>query len=300
VAREQKRGGLAAFVDAEHALDPIYAGTLGVDIDNMLISQPDNGEQALDIVESLIKSKAVTLIVVDSVAALVPQAELDGEMGDSHVGLQARLMSQAMRKIVGIAKKNLVKIIFINQIREKIGVMFGNPETTTGGRALKFYSSVRIDVRRREVIRDGTGDNAPIVGHHLELYAVKNKVGTPLRKTIVDLYYPGTRFASGFDLIGDAITYASKHGLFQMNGSWYYLDMGNVDDKKKPVGVEKLANGLPNLKERLRENPAELAVVYKRITEFRQAEVAAANAAAEARKVLAAGAPQLTEEAKAI
>jgi recombination protein RecA len=181
VAEAQKAGGLAAFVDAEHALDPIYASKLGVDVDNLLLSQPDSGEQALQIAEALVDSMCVDLIVVDSVAALVPEAELAGEIGDAHVGLQARLMSQALRILTGKASKNKVTIIFINQIREKIGVMFGSPETTTGGRALKFYSSIRIDVRRREAITDGSKEN--IVGHKLELKAVKNKVGTPFRIT---------------------------------------------------------------------------------------------------------------------
>lgn len=303
VAREQKRGGVAAFVDAEHALDTYYAGTLGVDVDNLILSQPNSGEQALDTAERLVKSKAVSMIVIDSVAALVPEAELAGEMGDSHVGLQARLMSQALRKLTGVAEKNNVKLLFINQIREKIGVMFGNPETTTGGRALKFYSSVRLDIRRREVIRDGTGDTAPIIGHQIEVKAVKNKVGTPLRSTVLALYYPGTRFVPGFDLIGDTILYASKKGLFEMSGTWYHLDLGRVDKDKKPVGVERLANGLANLKEFLRNDPAALKVVYKRIAEFRANEAKAIAAAAEARKAeikKEAGTAQLTEEAKAI
>jgi recombination protein RecA len=214
IAQEQKKGGIAAFVDAEHAIDLLYAATLGVDVDNLVLSQPNSGEEALDIVINLVKTMAVSLIVVDSVSALVPEAELAGEITDVNVGLQARMMSKAMRMLVGSAEKSKVKVIFINQIREKIGTMFGNPETTSGGRALKFYSSVRIDVRRRDVIRDGTTDTSPIVGHKIELKAVKNKVGTPLRSTIVDLYYPGTRFQSGFDMIGDTIAYASKKGLF--------------------------------------------------------------------------------------
>lgn len=290
VAREQKAGGIAAYIDAEHALDLTYAATMGVNTNDLVLNQPDSGEQALDNANELVKSCAVSMIVIDSVAALVPQAELAGEMGDSLPGLQARMMSQALRKLAGITKKNHVKIIFINQIRERIGVMFGNPETTTGGRALKFYASVRIDTRRRDVIKDGTGDTAPIVGHTLELYAVKNKVGTPLRKTKVDLYYPGTRFASGFDLIGDAITYASQKGLFEMSGSWYHLDMGK--------GTERLANGLANLKDRLRAAPSELDVVYKRIAEYRVKEAKAA--AEQAAKLKEAGTAQPTEEEKTI
>lgn len=272
VAQYQKAGKIAAFVDAEHALDLLYAATLGVDTDNLVLNQPMSGEQALDVTLDLIKSGAVGIIVVDSVAALVPEAELAGDMGDQHVGLQARLMSQAMRKLIGEAYRNKVTVIFINQIREKIGVMFGSPEVTTGGRALKFYSSIRIDVRRRDVVKDGTGDNAPIVGHLIEFKAVKNKVGKPFGSTVVTLYYPGTRFASGFDLVGDAILYASKKGLFTMSGSWYHMDIGSLDEKNKPIGVEKLANGLANLQERLRSNPKELAVVYKRITEYQEAE----------------------------
>jgi recombination protein RecA len=268
IAQEQKAGGIAAFVDAEHAISLPYAATLGVDVDNLVLSQPGSGEEALDIVINLVKSMAVSLIVVDSVSALVPEAELAGEITDANVGLQARMMSKAMRMLVGIAERNKVKVIFINQIREKIGTMFGNPETTSGGRALKFYSSVRIDVRRRDVIKDGTADTAPIVGHKIELKAVKNKVGTPMRSTVVDLYYPGTRFASGFDMIGDTVTYASKMGLFEMSGSWYHMDIGNGV-------VEKVANGLPNLKERLRGDDKAMAEVNKRIAEYRVMEAEA-------------------------
>lgn len=245
IGQAQKQGHIAAFVDAEHALDPGYAQHLGVNVDDLLINQPDSGEQALQVVDALVESKSVGLIVVDSVAALVPEAELAGEIGDMHVGLQARMMSQALRILTAKADKNKVTVIFINQIREKIGVMYGNPETTTGGRALKFYSSVRIDVRRKEEIKD----SSELVGHTIRLKAVKNKVGTPTRETMVDLYYPDTRFAAGFDYIGDMITYASKQGLFEMSGSWYNLD------------GERLANGLANLKEVLRESPALLAKV---------------------------------------
>jgi recombination protein RecA len=246
---EQKAGGICAFIDAEHALDPTYASKLGVNVDNLLINQPDNGEQALEVAEELVKSKCVTLIVVDSVAALVPAAELAGDMTDQNVGLQARLMSKAMRRLTGICATNNVTIIFINQIREKIGVMFGNPETTTGGRALKFYSSVRLDVRRREVI----GAKEKPVGHHLEVKAVKNKVGNPFRSTVLDLYYPDSGHEPGLDQIGDLIGYASKRGLFDMSGSWYIL------------GEERLANGLSNLKEALRDRADTLQLVRDKL-----------------------------------
>jgi recombination protein RecA len=249
IAQAQAQGDIAAFIDAEHALDPKYAETLGVNIDNLVFNQPDSGEKALQVVDELVKSKCVGLIVVDSVAALVPEAELNGDMGAQHVGLQARMMSQAMRKLTAEAARNKVTIIFINQIREKIGVMYGNPETTTGGRALKFYSSIRIDVRRKDEIKQGND----LVGHTIRLKAVKNKVGTPLRETLVDLYYPNTSFEAGFDYIGDAITYATKCGVFEMSGSWYNLD------------GERLANGLANLKEYLRANPEKLKVVLNSV-----------------------------------
>src|ERR1035438_4282478 len=245
IAQAQAQGGITAFVDAAHAIDLGYAHNLGVNVDDMVLNQPDSGEKALQVVDALVDSQCVDLIVVDDVASLVPEAELEGEMGDNHMGLQARMMSQAMRKLTGKCARNKVTVIFINQIREKIGVMFGSPETTTGGRALKFYSSVRIDVRRQEVIK--LGDQ--VVGHHIKLKAVKNKVGTPLRETVVDLYYPKTPFKCGFDSIGDLITFASKRGLFEMSGSWYSMDMGNIGPDKKPLGVERIANGLANLKE---------------------------------------------------
>lgn len=249
IGQEQQAGGIAAFVDAEHALDPTYAKALGVDVDNLVVNQPGFGEEALQVIESLVDSMSVTLIVVDSVAALVPEAELLGEMGDAHVGLQARLMSQAMRKLVGKCSRNNVTVIFINQIREKIGVMFGSPETTTGGRALKFYSSIRLDVRRREAL--GAKDNP--LGHQLEVKAVKNKCGTPFLSTKLDLYYPKKSSFPGFDKIGNLVTYAEMKGVFLMTGSWYNLDLGNIDpETKKPVGVERLANGFANVVQRLR------------------------------------------------
>lgn len=270
VAAEQALGGIAAYVDAEHALDATYASNLGVDVDNLLISQPDSGEQALDTVETLVDSGCVSLIIVDSVAALVPKAELEGAMGDACVGLQARLMSQAMRKLVGKTEKSGVIIVFINQIREKIGVMFGSPETTTGGRALKFYASVRLDVRRKEAIKIQPGDR--LVGHQLRVKAIKNKVGTPLHETVLDLYYPDNEFEPGLDKISNVIEYASMRGLFEMSGSWYSLNTGKE--------VERLANGLENLKAALRDRPEVLDILRKKIAELIKLELETAKAEA--------------------
>ncbi|MGH9488781.1 MAG: recombinase RecA [Terriglobales bacterium] len=212
IAQAQKAGGMAAFIDAEHALDPGYARKLGVDVDNLLVSQPDFGEQALEIAEALVRSGAIDVLVVDSVAALVPKAELDGEMGDSHVGLQARLMSQALRKLTGLVSKSHTSMIFINQIREKIGVMFGSPETTTGGRALKFYSSVRVDIRRIAAIKDGD----TVTGNRTRAKVVKNKVAAPFREAEFDIMY-----GEGISSTGDLIDLAAAHNLVEKSGSWY-------------------------------------------------------------------------------
>jgi recombination protein RecA len=239
VAAAQQQGGLAAYIDAEHALDPTYAAKLGVDVDNLLVSQPDYGEQALGITESLVQSGLVDVIVVDSVAALVPKAELEGDMGASHMGLQARLMSQALRKLTGIVSKSGVSLIFINQIRMKIGVMFGSPETTTGGNALKFYSSVRLDIRRIGDIKDGDR----IIGHTIKVKAIKNKVGTPKRETTLDLHYPGESSILGFDKYGDLIKYATGLELVEKSGSWYSYK------------GERIGQGLLNASRFLADNP---------------------------------------------
>lgn len=233
IAEAQKAGGMAAFVDAEHALDPIYARKLGVDVDNLLVSQPDYGEQALEITEALVRSGAIDVLVVDSVAALVPKAELDGEMGDSHVGLQARLMSQALRKLTGTVAKSRTCLIFINQIREKIGVMFGNPETTTGGRALKFYSSVRIDIRRIAAVKEGD----VVVGSRTRVKIVKNKVAAPFREAEFDILY-----GEGISREGDVLDLAVLHNIVEKSGAWY------------SYSGERIGQGRENVRSYLKEN----------------------------------------------
>lgn len=235
IAEVQKRGGLAGFIDAEHALDPVYAKNIGVDIDNLYISQPDNGEQALEITETMVRSGALDIVVVDSVAALVPKAEIDGEMGDSHVGLQARLMSQALRKLTAVISKSNCTVVFINQLREKVGVMFGSPETTTGGRALKFYSSVRLDVRRIESLKQG----GEVVGNRTRIKVVKNKIAPPFKEAEFDIM-----FGKGISYEGDVLDLAANTGIVNKSGAWYAYE-GN-----------KIGQGRENSKQYLIDNPA--------------------------------------------
>ena len=234
IAEHQKLGGRAAFIDAEHALDPVYAKKLGVNIDELLLSQPDTGEQALEICDALVKSNAISIIVIDSVAALVPQAEIDGEMGDSHVGLQARLMSQALRKLNGTISKTNTTVIFINQLREKVGVMFGNPETTTGGRALKFYSTIRLEIRKKEQLKLGEG----VVGNRTTIKVVKNKVAPPFRSCEADIMY-----GEGVSREGEVIDLAAEAGIIDKTGAWYSYQ------------GEKLGQGKENVKLLLKDNP---------------------------------------------
>lgn len=234
VAEVQKRGGIAGFIDAEHAMDPAYARNIGVDIDELYISQPDCGEQALEITETMVRSGAVDIVIVDSVAALVPRAEIDGDMGDSHVGLQARLMSQALRKLTGVINKSNCIVIFINQLREKVGVMFGNPETTTGGRALKFYSSVRLDVRRIETLKQ----SGEMIGNHVRVKVVKNKVAPPFQEAEFDIM-----FGKGISREGDVLDLAAKHDIIVKSGAWYSYK------------GEKIGQGRENAKAYLADNP---------------------------------------------
>ena len=247
VAEVQKRGGIAGFIDAEHVLDPVYARNIGVDIDNLYISQPDCGEQALEITETMVRSGAVDIVVVDSVAALVPKAEIDGDMGDSHVGLQARLMSQALRKLTAVISKSNCIVIFINQLREKVGVMFGNPETTTGGRALKFYSSVRLDVRRTESLKQA----GEIVGNHVRVKVVKNKIAPPFREAEFDIM-----FGQGISREGDVLDLAVNAGIVSKSGAWYAYE------------GDKIGQGRENAKTYIHENPAFFDMLEAKVRDF--------------------------------
>ena len=246
IAEVQKEGGRAAFIDAEHSLDPVYAKNLGVDVNELLLSQPDTGEQALEICDALVKSEAVNIVVIDSVAALVPQAEIDGEMGDSHVGLQARLMSQALRKLSGSINKTNTIVIFINQLREKVGVMFGNPETTPGGKALKYYASVRLDIRRGEQIKQGTD----VIGNKTTIKVVKNKVAPPFKTATVDIMY-----GEGVSQEGEVIDLAADAGIIDKSGAWYAYK------------GEKLAQGKENVKILLKENKALFEEIKEKVRE---------------------------------
>ena len=253
VAEVQKRGGIAGFIDAEHALDPVYAKNIGVDIDNLYISQPDCGEQALEITETMVRSGAVDIVIVDSVAALVPKAEIDGDMGDSHVGLQARLMSQALRKLTSVISKSNCVVIFINQLREKVGVMFGNPETTTGGRALKFYSSVRMDVRRIEALKQG----GEVVGNRTRVKIVKNKVAPPFREAEFDIM-----FGQGISREGDILDLAADKGVVNKSGAWYAYN------------GDKIGQGRENAKQYLKENPLICEEIEAKVREMLNVEKA--------------------------
>ena len=253
IAEVQRRGGIAGFIDAEHALDPVYAKNIGVDVDNLYISQPDNGEQALEITETMVRSGAIDIVVVDSVAALVPKAEIDGDMGDSHVGLQARLMSQALRKLTGVISKSNCTVVFINQLREKVGIMFGNPETTTGGRALKFYSSVRLDVRRIESIKQG----GEVIGNRTRVKVVKNKIAPPFKEAEFDIM-----FGEGISTIGDILDLAADNGIINKSGAWYAYE-GN-----------KIGQGRENAKQYLKDNQAVCDEVEQKVRELFNLDVA--------------------------
>ena len=244
IAEVQKRGGIAGFIDAEHALDPVYAKNIGVDVDNLYISQPDNGEQALEITETMVRSGAIVIVVVDSVAALVPKAEIDGDMGDSHVGLQARLMSQALRKLTAVISKSNCTVIFINQLREKVGVMFGSPETTTGGRALKFYSSVRLDVRRIEALKQ----SGETIGNRTRVKVVKNKIAPPFKEAEFDII-----FGEGISTVGDILDLAADAGIVNKSGAWYAYE-GN-----------KIGQGRENTKQYLKEHTEMLQEIEQKV-----------------------------------
>ena len=246
IAEVQKSGGIAGFIDAEHALDPVYAKNIGVDVDKLYISQPDNGEQALEITETMVRSGALDIVVVDSVAALVPKAEIDGDMGDSHVGLQARLMSQALRKLTAVISKSNCTVVFINQLREKVGIMFGNPETTTGGRALKFYSSVRMDVRRIESLKQG----GEVIGNRTRVKVVKNKIAPPFKEAEFDIM-----FGEGISYVGDVLDLAANVNIINKSGAWYAYE-GN-----------KIGQGRENAKIYLKDNPAICEEVAMKVRE---------------------------------
>ena len=269
IAEVQKRGGIAGFIDAEHALDPVYAKNIGVDIDNLYISQPDSGEQALEIAETMVRSGAIDIVVIDSVAALVPKAEIDGDMGDSHVGLHARLMSQALRKLTAVISKSNCAVVFINQLREKVGVMFGNPETTTGGRALKFYASVRMDVRRIESLKQ----SGEVIGNRTRIRIVKNKIAPPFKEAEFDIM-----FGKGISYVGDVLDLAAKVDIVNKSGAWYNYD-GN-----------KIGQGRENAKNYLLAHPEVLAEIDRKVREhygldpdgaFTAPEAPAAEAAVE-------------------
>lgn len=254
VAEAQKKGGIAAFIDAEHALDPVYARQLGVDIDELYVAQPDNGEQALDICEALVRSGAIDIVVIDSVAALVPKAEIEGDMGDSHVGLQARLMSQALRKLAGVIAKTNAVAIFINQLREKVGVVYGNPEVTTGGKALKFYASVRIDIRKGEPIKNGT----EVIGNRVKMKVVKNKVAPPFRNCVVDMLY-----GSGISRAGEILDMAAERELIVKSGAWYSYK------------GQRIGQGRDNARKYLEDNPEVFDELEKQLRdEFLNGEAA--------------------------
>ena len=254
MAECQKAGGIAAFIDAEHALDPVYAKALGVDIDNLYVAQPDNGEQALDICEALVRSGAIDIVVIDSVAALVPKAEIEGDMGDSHVGLQARLMSQALRKLAGVIAKTNAVAIFINQLREKVGVMYGNPEVTTGGKALKFYATIRIDIRKAEPIKEGSD----VIGNRVKIKVVKNKVAPPFKTCVVDMLY-----GQGISRAGEVLDRAVERDLIVKSGAWYSYK------------GQRIGQGRDNARKYLEDNPEVFDEIEKIIRdEFMNGEVA--------------------------
>ena len=280
VAEVQKRGGIAGFIDAEHALDPKYAENIGVDIDNLYISQPDSGEQALEIAETMVRSGAIDILVIDSVAALVPKAEIDGEMGDSHVGLQARLMSQALRKLTSVISKSNCILIFINQLREKVGVLFGNPETTTGGRALKFYETVRLDIRRIETLKQ----NGDAAGNRVRVKVVKNKIAPPFKQCEFDIM-----FGEGISKAGDVLDLATEEDIVEKSGAWFAYK------------GQKIGQGRENAKEYLKQNPAVMAEIEEQVREKNGlpedpfAEEAAKAAGAVSTEP-ASGAPEVSEE----